>query len=175
MQLSGLGPADLLRQHGIDVIADLPGVGADLQDHMQVRFQYRCTEPITMNDVVHNWRHRMLAGLRYFMTRKGMLAIGAGYAGAFLRTSPHLATPDVQFHFLIFSAELGRRRAAHVPGLHRLGVPAAPGEPRLRAHQVGRSGRAAGDPAALSSRPSSTATRWSPACGRCSGSCASPR
>ena len=116
MQLSGLGPADLLRQHGIDVIADLPGVGADLQDHMQVRFQYRCTEPITMNDVVHNWRHRTLAGLRYFMTRKGMLAIGAGYAGAFLRTSPHLATPDVQFHFLIFSADTAGAALHTFPG-----------------------------------------------------------
>jgi choline dehydrogenase len=116
MQLSGLGPADLLRQHGIAVIADLPGVGADLQDHMQVRFQYRCTEPITMNDVVHNWRHRTLAGLRYFMTRKGMLAIGAGYAGAFLRTSPHLATPDVQFHFLIFSTDTAGAALHTFPG-----------------------------------------------------------
>src|SRR5215467_2257528 len=116
MQLSGLGPADLLRQHGIAVVADIPGVGADLQDHMQVRFQYRCTEPITMNDVVHNWRHRTLAGLRYFVTRKGMLAIGAGYAGAFLRTSPHLATPDVQLHFLIFSTDTAGAALHTFPG-----------------------------------------------------------
>jgi choline dehydrogenase len=116
MQLSGLGPADLLRQHGIAVVADIPGVGADLQDHLQVRFQYRCTEPITMNDVVHNWRHRTLAGLRYFATRKGMLAIGAGYAGAFLRTSPHLATPDVQLHFLIFSADTAGAALHTFPG-----------------------------------------------------------
>ena len=58
MQLSGLGPAELLRSHGIEVIADMPGVGADLQDHLQVRMQYRCTEPITMNDVVNSWRQR---------------------------------------------------------------------------------------------------------------------
>jgi choline dehydrogenase len=116
MQLSGLGPADLLRQHGIAVVADMPGVGADLQDHLQVRFQYRCTEPITMNDVVHNWRHRTAAGLRYFVTRKGMLAIGAGYAGAFLRTSPHLATPDVQLHFLIFSADTAGAALHTFPG-----------------------------------------------------------
>src|SRR4051812_5284819 len=55
MQLSGLGPADLLRGHGIDVVADMSGVGAELQDHLQVRIQYRCTEPITMNDVINNW------------------------------------------------------------------------------------------------------------------------
>jgi choline dehydrogenase len=116
MQLSGLGPADLLRQHGIAVVADLPGVGADLQDHMQVRFQYRCTEPITMNDVVHDWRHRIMAGLRYFVSRKGLLAIGAGYAGAFLRTAPHLATPDVQLHFLIFSGDSAGAALHTFPG-----------------------------------------------------------
>jgi len=105
LQLSGLGPAKILSDLGIAVIADMPGVGADLQDHLQVRMQYRCTEPITMNDVVHQWRHRVAAGLRYAVTRKGLLAIGAGYAGAFLRTRPEVATPDVQIHFLIFSTE----------------------------------------------------------------------
>ena len=59
LQLSGLGPADLLRSHGIAVIADMPAVGADLQDHLQIRMLYRCTEPITMNDVINSWRHRM--------------------------------------------------------------------------------------------------------------------
>jgi choline dehydrogenase len=67
--------------------------------------QYRCTEPITMNDVINHWRHRYGAGLRYIMSRKGLLTIGAGYAGAFLRTRPELATPDIQIHFLIFSAD----------------------------------------------------------------------
>jgi choline dehydrogenase len=105
MQLSGLGPADLLRGHGIAVIADMPGVGSDLQDHLQVRMQFRCTEPITMNDVVNNWRHRYGAGLRYMLSRKGLLSIGAGYAGAFFRTRQDLASPDVQIHFLIFSTE----------------------------------------------------------------------
>jgi choline dehydrogenase len=105
LQLSGVGPAKILRDLGIDVVADMPGVGADLQDHLQVRMQYRCTEPITMNDVVHHWRHRCGAGLRYIVSRKGLLSIGAGYAGAFLRTRSELASPDVQIHFLIFSTE----------------------------------------------------------------------
>ncbi len=105
MQLSGIGPADLLRSHGIGVIADMPGVGADLQDHLQVRMQFRASQPITANDVINNWRHRYSAGVRYFLTRKGLLAIGAGYGGAFFRTRPDLATPDVQIHFLIFSTE----------------------------------------------------------------------
>ena len=58
-----------------------------------------------MNDVINHWRHRYGAGLRYIMSRKGLLTIGAGYAGAFLRTRPEVATPDVQIHFLIFSAD----------------------------------------------------------------------
>ena len=105
LQLSGVGPAKLLHEFGIAPLADMPGVGADLQDHLQVRIQFRCSEPITMNDVVNNWRHRCHAGLRYIISRKGLLSIGAGYAGAFLRTRPELASPDVQIHFLIFSTE----------------------------------------------------------------------
>jgi choline dehydrogenase len=105
LQLSGLGPEKVLRDLGIDVIADLPGIGADLQDHLQIRMQYRCTEPITMNDVINHWRYRYGAGLRYLTSRKGLLTIGAGYAGAFLRTRPELASPDVQIHFIIFSAD----------------------------------------------------------------------
>jgi choline dehydrogenase len=116
LQLSGLGPAKILRELGIAVIADMPGVGADLQDHLQVRMQLRCTEPITMNDVVNNWRHRYGAGLRYMLSRKGLLSIGAGYAGAFLRTRPELASPDVQIHFLIFSTETAGAALHPFPG-----------------------------------------------------------
>jgi choline dehydrogenase len=116
MQLSGLGPAALLKPLGIDVVADMPGVGADLQDHLQVRMQYRCTEPITMNDVINSWRHRAQAGLRYALFRKGLLAIGAGYAGGFFRTRPDLATPDVQVHFIIFSADAAGAALHAFPG-----------------------------------------------------------
>src|SRR5262245_16851962 len=151
LQLSGLGPAALLQSFGINVIANMPGVGAELQDHLQVRTQYRCTEPITMNDVIHSWRHRTGAGLRYVLFRKGLLAIGAGYGGGLFPSTALAATPDVHVHFIIFSADTAG--AAFVPGLHRIGLSAATGEPRLRAHQVGRSERAARDPAALSVEP----------------------
>jgi choline dehydrogenase len=116
MQLSGLGPEKLLRSHGIAVLADMPGVGDDLQDHLQVRIQYRCTEPITMNDVVNSWRHSMLAGLRYLLFRKGLLTIGAGYAGGFFRTGPQVATPDVQVHFIIFSGDTSGAALHPFPG-----------------------------------------------------------
>ena len=116
LQLSGVGPAKLLRDLGIEVVADMPGVGADLQDHLQIRIQYRCTEPITMNDVINDWRHRYAAGLRYLLSRKGLLTIGAGYAAAFLRTRSELATPDVQIHFLIFSADTAGATLHPFPG-----------------------------------------------------------
>src|SRR4051794_4334753 len=65
LQLSGVGPADLLGEHGIEVKADMKGVGADLQDHYQARFNYRCSERITMNDMMGSMRGRVSAGLRY--------------------------------------------------------------------------------------------------------------
>jgi len=116
LQLSGLGPAALLKSCGINVVADMPGVGAELQDHLQVRMQYRCTEPITVNDVIHSWRHRAGAGLRYALFRKGLLAIGAGYAGGFFRTNALAATPDVQVHFIIFSADTAGAALHSFPG-----------------------------------------------------------
>ena len=116
LQLSGLGPAALLRSQGIGVVADMPGVGADLQDHLQVRMQYRCTEPITMNDVINSWRHSIAAGLRYILSRKGMLTIGAGYAGGFFRSHPDALTPDVQVHFIIFSGDASGAALHPFPG-----------------------------------------------------------
>src|SRR5262245_48391479 len=76
----------------------------------------RCTERITMNDVIHSWRHRTGAGLRYALFRKGLLAIGAGYAGGFFRTSALVATPDVQVHFIIFSADTAGAALHSFPG-----------------------------------------------------------
>jgi len=116
LQLSGLGPAALLQSLGIDVVADVAGIGADLQDHLQVRMQYRCTEPITANDVIHSWRHRTVAGLRYALFRKGLLTIGAGYAGGFFRTSAQAATPDVQVHLLVFSGDTAGAALHPFPG-----------------------------------------------------------
>jgi choline dehydrogenase len=116
LQLSGVGPADLLQQHGIKVIADMKGVGADLQDHYQARFNYRCSERITMNDMMGSMRGRVTAGLRYALLRKGFLTIGAGYAGAFAKTDPSLPSPDVQFHFILFSADSVGQKLHPWPG-----------------------------------------------------------
>src|SRR6201996_685051 len=105
LQLSGVGPAELLRQHGIDVVLDAPGVGHDLQDHMQVRVVMRCSQPITLNDIVNNPVRKAFAGLRYAAFHTGPLTIAAGTSGAFFKTNPRLATPDIQIHFLPFSTD----------------------------------------------------------------------
>jgi choline dehydrogenase len=105
LQLSGVGPAELLKQHGIDIVLDAPGVGNDLQDHLQVRVVTRCSQPVTLNDVVNHPLRRVMAGARYAAFRKGPLTIAAGTSGAFFKTNPRLATPDIQIHFLPFSTD----------------------------------------------------------------------
>ena len=105
LQLSGVGPAELLRGHGIDVVLDAAGVGNDLQDHLQVRVVMRCTQRITLNDVVNSPARKVMAGLRYAAFRTGPLSIAAGTSGAFFKTNPRLSTPDVQIHFLPFSTD----------------------------------------------------------------------
>jgi choline dehydrogenase len=105
LQLSGVGPAALLKSHGIDVVHDAPGVGNDLQDHMQVRLVMRCAQPITLNDILNHPVRRIMAGARYVAFRKGPLTIAAGTSGAFFKTNPRLASPDVQIHFLPFSTD----------------------------------------------------------------------
>ena len=105
LQLSGVGPAELLKQYGIAVVLDAPGVGNDLQDHMQVRIVMRCPQRITLNDILNHPVRRIMAGARYAAFRKGPLTIAAGTSGAFFKTNPRLASPDVQIHFLPFSTD----------------------------------------------------------------------
>jgi choline dehydrogenase len=105
LQLSGVGPTELLRKHGIGVVLDAGGVGHDLQDHLQIRVVTRCAKNITLNDIVNNPLRRILAGARYAAFRKGPLTIAAGTSGAFFKTNPRLATPDIQIHFLPFSTD----------------------------------------------------------------------
>ena len=116
LQLSGVGPGELLRSHGIEVRHELPGVGDDLQDHFQARFNYRCSEPITINDMMASLPRQLGAALDYLFNRKGPLTIGAGYAGGFFKTDPALASPDVQIHFILFSADAIGQKLHPFPG-----------------------------------------------------------
>jgi len=116
LQLSGVGPAALLAEHGIPVVLDQPDVGEHLQDHLQVRMVLKCTRAITVNDDMQSlWRQARMA-LRYAFLRKGPLSVSAGYAGGFWRTRPELKRPDVQTHFLTFSLDRMGEKLHPFPG-----------------------------------------------------------
>jgi len=106
LQLSGVGPADLLRGFGIPVIAELPGVGENLQDHLQLRLIYKVARPITTNDELGSVFGRMKIGLEWLFFRKGPLAVGINQGGLFTRLMPQAASPDIQFHFATLSADV---------------------------------------------------------------------
>ncbi|GAP35398.1 choline dehydrogenase [Piscinibacter sakaiensis] len=108
LQLSGIGPAALLQGLGIPVLQDLPGVGQNLQDHLQVRHVYRVTKPITINDRMRTLAGRAGMGLDYLLFRRGPLAHTATPGGLFTRVLPESRTPDVQFHFGAISADYVR-------------------------------------------------------------------
>jgi choline dehydrogenase len=103
MQLSGLGPAALSQQFGIPVVRDIPAVGADLQDHFYVRLAFRCTRPITLNDVANHPVKKLLAGLQYVLFKTGPLTSNGICAGGFARSDPRLDRPDIQLNFSVWS------------------------------------------------------------------------
>ena len=105
MQLSGLGPAALLQAHGIPVVADLPGVGADLNDHYFARIILRCNKPWSLNDAVRQWHRGAAAVLRYALFRRGYFAIPALSAGCFLKAHPSSTTPDIQASLALYSVQ----------------------------------------------------------------------
>jgi len=116
LQLSGIGPADLLQRHGITVRRELRGVGSNLQDHLQVRVIYRCTKPITTNDDLRSWYRSMKMGLEWICFRTGPLSIGINQGGIFARALPKSRTPDIQFHFGTVSAEMAGAKPHDFPG-----------------------------------------------------------
>jgi choline dehydrogenase len=112
LQLSGIGPKDLLAKFGIPVVQDLKGVGENLQDHLQVRLYYECTKPITTNDELNSWIGKAKIGLQWLLYRSGPLAVGINQGGCFMRAlkdehgRPVAATPDIQFHVSTLSADM---------------------------------------------------------------------
>ncbi|MEM7631369.1 MAG: choline dehydrogenase [Pseudomonadota bacterium] len=104
LMLSGIGEAEHLQEHGIDVVADLPGVGKNMQDHLQARLVYKCNEP-TLNDEVSSLMGQARIGLKYLMFRAGPMTMAASLATGFMKTRDDLETPDIQFHVQPLSAE----------------------------------------------------------------------
>jgi choline dehydrogenase len=98
LQLSGIGPAALLQDIGVDVAHDLPGVGEGLQDHYAMRVVHRVTQPVTLNERARGPRLWWEIAA-WLATRRGLLAFSPAHAGACLRSVPHLEQPDLQFVF----------------------------------------------------------------------------
>ena len=107
LQLSGVGPAALLAEHGIPVFADRKGVGANLIDHYTSRAVYRCTDRLTLNDAVglRNVHRGAREVWRYLTRRSGMLAMGGSYAAGFFKTDESVATPNIQCTVALFSSD----------------------------------------------------------------------
>ncbi|BAN54987.1 MULTISPECIES: choline dehydrogenase [Pseudomonas] len=99
LQRSGIGPAAVLKNAGIEVRHDLPGVGENLQDHSEIYIQYACKEPVTLNGKM-NLLGKALIGLRWLLFKDGLGASNHFEAGGFIRSSKGLRWPDIQFHFL---------------------------------------------------------------------------
>ncbi|HXX82984.1 MAG TPA: choline dehydrogenase [Casimicrobiaceae bacterium] len=106
LQLSGVGPAPLLRSLSIPIVHELPGVGENLQDHLQARVIFQCSKPITTNDDLMSWWRTLKIGLDYVFTRGGPMAVGINQGGIFARVKPDSATPDVQFHVATLSSDM---------------------------------------------------------------------
>lgn len=98
LQLSGVGPAELLKRHGIPVVLDNEAVGGQLQDHLGINYYYKATEP-TLNNLLHPMHGKLWAGLRYVLTRKGPLSVSVNQSGGFVRADALGSAPDTQLYF----------------------------------------------------------------------------
>jgi choline dehydrogenase len=104
LQNSGIGPAQVLADAGVQVLHDLPGVGENLQDHLQVRLVFKTNER-TLNDEVNNPLTKLWIGMQYMMSRTGPLTLAASQVTIFTRSTPEVSRPDIQFHMQPLSAD----------------------------------------------------------------------
>ena len=105
LQISGVGAGEKLRELDIQVIADSPDVGENLQDHLQIRAVYKTRQPVTLNDELSNPLQKLRAGLQYMLTRTGPLSMAASQVYAFSKTRLANERPDIQYHFQPLSAD----------------------------------------------------------------------
>jgi len=98
LQLSGIGPGSLLQQHGIPVNHELPGVGENLHDHLQIRMIYKVKNVVTMNQLANSWLHKARMGLEYLLFKTGPLTMPPSQLGAFAKSDPSQAVANIEWH-----------------------------------------------------------------------------
>ncbi len=130
LQLSGIGPADVLASAGVDVVHDLPGVGENLQDHLEVYFQYACKQPITLNSKL-GLISKGLIGAQWLLTHKGLGATNHFESCAFIRSRAGLKWPNIQYHFLPAAMRYDGQAAFDGHGFQ---VHVGPNKPHSRGH-----------------------------------------
>ena len=140
LMLSGIGPAAHLAEHGIDVIADRPGVGGNLQDHLELYIQQACTQPITLFKHWNLWS-KGLIGAQWLFCKSGLGASNQFESAAFLRSKPGVEYPDIQYHFLPMAVRYDGQAAAEGHGFQAHVGP-------MRSASRGRVSLASNDPMA---------------------------
>jgi choline dehydrogenase len=115
LELSGIGHTEILQQAGIKPVRHLPGVGENLQDHINARINYECSRPITINDMLGSRWNSALAGLKYLLTRRGLLSTASVSVHAITRSRPDVPRPDLKLQI------------GHVSGADRFAMASAKG------------------------------------------------
>lgn len=105
LQLSGVGPAESLRKHGVEVVHELPGVGENLQDHLQIRSIYRITNGKTLNAIASTLWGKAGIGLEYLFKRSGPMSMAPSQLGAFTRSTKDQLHPNIEYHVQPLSLE----------------------------------------------------------------------
>ncbi len=137
LMLSGIGPAEHLREHGVEVIADRPGVGANLQDHLEIYMQFSAAQPVTLYKY-WNLFGKAWVGAQWMLTGGGLGASNQFEACAFIRSKVGVDYPDIQYHFLPIAVRYDGKAAA---GGHGFQVHVGPMRSKSRGAVTLRSGR----------------------------------
>ena len=130
LQVSGIGDSEVLDKAGVATVQHLPGVGKNLQDHLEVYFQYRCKEPISLNSKLDYW-NMFLIGARWILRRDGLGATNHFESCGFIRSRPGLAWPNIQYHFLPAAMRYDGQAAFDGHGYQ---VHVGPNKPSSRGH-----------------------------------------
>ena len=132
LQRSGVGPADLLHRLGVPVVLDLPGVGENLQDHLEIYMQWECREPVSLAYALKPWNQAWI-GAQWLLSGTGVGASNQFEAGGFIRSAPEFAWPNLQYHFLPLAINYNGTRAIQAHGFQaHVGSMRSPSRGRVR-------------------------------------------